>query len=50
MAPSPGDFASEVVAIAAGAQIVGGWCGTTPDHVAALRTALDGQSDPIAAA
>jgi len=27
--------------LAAGARIVGGCCGTTPDHVAAMRTALD---------
>jgi methionine synthase I (cobalamin-dependent)/5,10-methylenetetrahydrofolate reductase len=28
-------------ALAAGAGIVGGCCGTTPDHIAAMRTALD---------
>jgi homocysteine S-methyltransferase len=27
--------------IAAGARIVGGCCGTTPEHIAAMRTALD---------
>ena len=30
------------VAIAAGARIVGGCCGTTPAHVAAMRAAVDG--------
>ena len=28
--------------IAAGASIVGGCCGTTPDHIAALHAALRG--------
>jgi len=27
--------------LAAGARLVGGCCGTTPDHIAAMRTALD---------
>ena len=27
--------------VAAGASIVGGCCGTTPEHIAAMRTALD---------
>ena len=27
--------------LAAGARIVGGCCGTTPDHIAAMRAALD---------
>jgi homocysteine S-methyltransferase len=30
--------------LAAGARIVGGCCGTTPAHIAAMRAALDGQS------
>jgi S-methylmethionine-dependent homocysteine/selenocysteine methylase len=50
LAPPPADFAAAVVAVAAGARVVGGWCGATPEHVAALRSAIDGQSDPVAAA
>jgi homocysteine S-methyltransferase len=30
--------------IAAGARIVGGCCGTTPDHIAAMRAAIDAMS------
>jgi methionine synthase I (cobalamin-dependent) len=37
-APAPEQFAREVAAT--GARIVGGWCGATPEHVAALRAAL----------
>ena len=34
---SPGDFAAQMEAIArAGAQLLGGCCGTTPEHIAAL--------------
>lgn len=34
---SPGDFAEEMARIAeAGAQLLGGCCGTTPEHIAAL--------------
>jgi 5-methyltetrahydrofolate--homocysteine methyltransferase len=33
-----------VLAADAGAVIVGGCCGTTPDHVAAMRKALDARS------
>ncbi len=29
------------LAVAAGARIVGGCCGTSPDHLAAMRDALD---------
>jgi homocysteine S-methyltransferase len=29
--------------LAAGAAIVGGCCGTTPDHIAAMRSAIDGR-------
>jgi methionine synthase I (cobalamin-dependent) len=50
LAPEPADFAAEVVGVAGRAAIVGGWCGATPEHVAALRGALDGRSDPAAAA
>jgi homocysteine S-methyltransferase len=41
-AASPGYFADEVPRfLAAGARLVGGCCGTTPEHVAAMRQALD---------
>ncbi len=30
------------LAVDAGARIIGGCCGTTPDHIAAMRSALDG--------
>ena len=33
------------LAVAAGARIVGGCCGTTPDHVASMREALDSALD-----
>jgi homocysteine S-methyltransferase len=36
--------------LAAGAAIVGGCCGTTPDHIAAMRAAIDGRSVGTAAA
>ncbi len=32
----------------AGANIIGGCCGTTPEHIAAMRQALDGQSQGCA--
>ena len=52
---TPEYFARELVRIAAdGVRILGGCCGTTPDHIAALRAALDalpaGQSAVPAAA
>ncbi|MEP7200927.1 MAG: homocysteine S-methyltransferase family protein, partial [Chloroflexota bacterium] len=34
-------------AIAAGVTIVGGCCGTTPDHIRAMRRALDASQTPI---
>ncbi len=41
-AAAPEYFGSIVAKmLASGASIVGGCCGTTPDHVAAMRTALD---------
>ncbi len=41
-AATPAYFADEVPRfLAAGAVIIGGCCGTTPDHVAAMRQALD---------
>ena len=51
----PEYFARELVRLAAdGVRILGGCCGTTPDHIAALRAALDalpaGQSAAPAAA
>jgi 5-methyltetrahydrofolate--homocysteine methyltransferase len=40
---TPGAMAAHALAaVAAGARIVGGCCGTTPAHVAAIRRALDG--------
>ena len=43
----PGSFAPKVAALAArGARLVGGCCGSTPEHVAALRRALDGRAAP----
>jgi 5-methyltetrahydrofolate--homocysteine methyltransferase len=39
---SPADMAARVPALVeAGANIIGGCCGTTPDHIAALRRAVD---------
>ena len=46
-------FARELVGLAAeGVRILGGCCGTTPAHIAALRTALDALPEqlPVAAA
>ncbi len=40
---TPADMAAQVPAlVAAGANVVGGCCGTTPAHIAALRRAVDG--------
>ncbi len=36
-------------AVANGARIVGGCCGTTPQHIAAMRAALDALGPPLAA-
>jgi len=42
---SPADFAAEMAAaVATGVRVVGGCCGTTPDHVAALTAAVAGLS------
>jgi methionine synthase I (cobalamin-dependent)/5,10-methylenetetrahydrofolate reductase len=42
---TPQSFAEYVPAlVAAGASIVGGCCGTTPDHIAAMRRALSGET------
>ena len=40
---APPDYLAAMVPrfIAAGARIVGGCCGTTPDHIAAMRAAID---------
>lgn len=39
---SPGEFAQAMRGIlAAGAHVIGGCCGTTPEHIAALRRLLD---------
>jgi len=39
---TPGYFAEYALAFAeAGARLIGGCCGTTPGHIAAMRTALD---------
>ncbi len=41
-AAEPAYFAAEVPAfLAAGARLIGGCCGTTPEHIAAMRAALD---------
>lgn len=40
---TPADMAAQVPAlVAAGANVVGGCCGTTPAHIAAIRRAVDG--------
>lgn len=40
---TPEEFAAHVPAlVAAGARVVGGCCGTTPDHVRAIRSAIAG--------
>lgn len=39
-----GDYAMTFKAI--GAQVIGGCCGTAPDHIAAMRRALDDESRP----
>jgi len=42
---SPADFAAEMAAaVATGVRVVGGCCGTTPDHIAALTAAVAGLS------
>jgi len=43
---APPDYLAAMVPrfIAAGARIVGGCCGTTPDHIAAMRAAIDAMS------
>ena len=35
--------------LAAGVRIVGGCCGTTPDHLAAVSQALKGRASPMQA-
>lgn len=44
--PSTPDYfaAFATDAFAAGVRIIGGCCGTTPDHIRAMRAALDGQT------
>jgi len=39
-----GDYAGQFAA--AGATLIGGCCGTTPEHTAAMRAALDGMTRP----
>ena len=47
----PEYFARELVGLAAeGVRILGGCCGTTPQHIAALRTALDALPETLPAA
>lgn len=42
---TPDAFAAAMLPLAdAGASILGGCCGTTPEHIAALRAALDGRA------
>ena len=39
---TPADMAKQVTQlVAAGATIIGGCCGTTPEHIAAMKVALD---------
>ena len=46
-AAAPAYFADEVPRfLAVGARLVGGCCGTTPEHVAAMRQALDREPRP----
>ncbi|MBN1867800.1 homocysteine S-methyltransferase family protein [Candidatus Sumerlaeota bacterium] len=41
---TPGDMARQVPAlVAAGADIIGGCCGTTPDHIRAIKRAVEAQ-------
>ena len=48
---TPGKFAQAMRGIlAAGARVIGGCCGTTPEHIAALRTALDALPEALPAA
>ncbi len=43
---SPSDTASFVTGlIQAGANVIGGCCGTTPDHIRAIKSAVDEKSD-----
>ena len=47
---SPEAFAQAMLPIIeAGITVVGGCCGTTPDHIRALRQLVDGQPSPVAA-
>ena len=42
---TPDAFAAAMLPLAdAGASILGGCCGTTPEHIAALRAALDARA------
>jgi S-methylmethionine-dependent homocysteine/selenocysteine methylase len=44
---SSGDYAGMARSwLDAGAQVIGGCCGVTPEHIAALRTAVDGAPPP----
>lgn len=46
----PNEFAQAMEAILdAGATVIGGCCGTTPDHIAALRALIDARSLPAVA-
>ena len=46
----PNEFAQAMEAILdAGATVVGGCCGTTPDHIAALRALIDARPLPVVA-
>ena len=43
---TPAETAAQIPSlVAAGANIVGGCCGTTPDHIRAIRAALDSTTD-----
>ena len=47
---SPEEYAAEMLPLAPMATILGGCCGTTPQHIAALRTALDALPEALPAA
>jgi len=49
MYPATGDYFAEYALVfkAIGARLIGGCCGTTPDHIAAMRRALDNPALPL---
>ncbi len=49
MYPATGEYFAEYALVfkAIGARLIGGCCGTTPDHIAAMRRALDNPALPL---